>query len=417
MLLSGPRHTQVVTLSVVPGGDDIGPEHRNESLRVVVGRPSADSARIPRSVGDGAPSGIPAQLPEELPAEPESWNATRSAFGNDSFIENSRSFPTHVQDATSTDEDAATIDRTSSRGSHRGSRQCWGRFVEMLTCPGGSRTRLLYPLRFRALVAVVVGLSAMWLSNYLFVVMPALEEPDLPCKYDDNQLRYNAQILFVYFAWFIIARLSLFLPCVASRVVWVHSRTHGFCHAYCVHLLLRDGPLYIFVMGSLLFWFHLMQSPVCEERSPSFYKALKLYAIYSNLVSVFCLVLGHWHNRILADAAGDPLIHDNHQRAPPGTIHKLQSCPYDEAVFGDEEGKLYPSECAICLGSWEADDSIKVTPCSHAFHEECIGNWLQNARTCALCREDLAALTSAVPLPEQVGATRTRQGAVGVEDV
>merc|ERR550525_821476 len=125
----------------------------------------------------------------------------------------------------------------------------------------------------------------------------------MPCKYNDNQLRYNAKMLFVYFAWFVFARISPFVPCVASRAARIQARTHGFCRAYCVHLLLRDGPLYIFVLGSLLFWFHLMQSPVCEERSPEFYRAMKLYAIYSNIVSVFCLILAHWHNKLLADAA------------------------------------------------------------------------------------------------------------------
>lgn len=226
----------------------------------------------------------------------------------------------------------------------------------------------------------------------------------MPCKYNESQLRYNAKILFVYFAWFIIARLSLFLPCVAARVIRVQSRTHGFCHAYCVHLLLRDGPLYIFVMGSLLFWFHLMQSPVCEERSPNFYRALKLYAIYSNLVSVFCLVLAHWHNKLMADAAGDAFGRDGRQSAPPDTVHKLETRAYDETIFGDEEGKLYPSECPICLSQWEAEDAIKVTPCGHAFHEECIGNWLRAARTCALCRQDLAAMTAFAPAPSGNGA-------------
>eukprot|EP00418_Pyrodinium_bahamense_P040935 CAMPEP_0179188374 /NCGR_PEP_ID=MMETSP0796-20121207/93491_1 /TAXON_ID=73915 /ORGANISM="Pyrodinium bahamense, Strain pbaha01" /LENGTH=301 /DNA_ID=CAMNT_0020892471 /DNA_START=351 /DNA_END=1256 /DNA_ORIENTATION=- len=257
-------------------------------------------------------------------------------------------------------------------------------------------------MRFRALVAVVLGLSVMWLGNYIFVVMPTIDDRryEDDCQYNDSQLRYNAKILFVYFAWFICARLSLFLPCVAARVIWVQSRTHGSCYAYCVHPLLRDGPLYIFVMASLLFWFHLMQRPICEEKSPDFYRALKLYAIYSNLVSVFCLVLAHWHNKLLADAAGVSLGGDLRQSAPPDTVHKLETRPFDEAVFGDEEGKLYPSECAICLGIWETEDTIKVTPCGHAFHEECIGNWLRTARTCALCRQDLAAMTAVVPPPD-----------------
>ncbi|CAK0853304.1 unnamed protein product, partial [Prorocentrum cordatum] len=54
---------------------------------------------------------------------------------------------------------------------------------------------------------------------------------------------------------------------------------------------------------------------------------------------------------------------------PADTLQKLRTCFYDEAEFGNEDSKPYPPECAICLLDWEADDSIKITPCGHAFHE------------------------------------------------
>jgi len=269
-------------------------------------------------------------------------------------------------------------------------------------------------MRFKALVAVVVGMSLMWIGNYIFVMLPAIREyRDMSCRYNDSQLTYNAQMLFVYFAWFVFARLALFVPCIAFWALRIQSRSHGFCRAYCVHLLLRDGPLYIFVLGSLLFWLHLMQSPICEERSPQFYRALKLYAIYSNLVSMLSLILAYWHNKLLAEAAEEMERRMGNQRgAPPDTLQKLETRQYDEELFGDEDGKPYASECAICLGSWEADDIIKVTPCGHAFHEECIGSWLAAARTCALCRQDLtlsaarqsSSATSIVPFAQTVGA-------------
>lgn len=275
--------------------------------------------------------------------------------------------------------------------------RCWDRLLHLPPLRGSS-TQPMYPTRFKALLAVVVVLSFSWLGNYVFNVLPTIDQYTDDCQYNDSQLRYNAKILCVYFSWFICARLSLFLPFIAVRVIWVQSRAHGFWHAYCIHLLLRDGPLYVFVMGSLLFWFHLMQSPICEESSPDLYRELKLYAIYSNLVSIFCLILAHWHNKLLVDAAGGSFQRDPLDTAAPETVHKLETHPYDEALFGDEEGKLYPSECAICLQCWDAEDCIKITPCGHAFHEECIGNWLMTARSCALCRQDLAAMTS-VPAP------------------
>jgi len=254
------------------------------------------------------------------------------------------------------------------------------------------RPQVSYPPRFKALASIVIMSGFMWVSNYLTHVLPMIEEhSESPCKYNDSQLTYNAKMLFVYFVWLALARSSLFVPCIATRVALVQSRTHGFCRTYCVHLAVRDGPLYIFVVGSMLFWFHLMQSPTCEERSPELYQTLQLYAIYSCMISILCLLLAHWHNKILADTARqitEQVIMED-RSAPPGTLEKLETRMFDPAVFGDEEGKEFPGECPICLGAWEHDELIKVTVCRHAFHEECIANWLRSARTCALCRQDL----------------------------
>ena len=47
-------------------------------------------------------------------------------------------------------------------------------------------------------------------------------------------------------------------------------------------------------------------------------------------------------------------------KAPPDTLNKLETIGYAAEQFGDEEGKTYPSECAICLGGWEPNDEIKA---------------------------------------------------------
>lgn len=280
---------------------------------------------------------------------------------------------------------------------------------------GGQTSQVHYSGRFKLLVIVVSISSVAWVGNYLSVVLPTIQEhAETQCKYNDSQLTYNAKMLFVYFLWFALARASLFLPCIAVRVALVQSRTHGFCRTYCVHLVIRDGPLYIFVVGSMLFWFHLVQSPSCEERNPTLYQTLKLYAIYSCMVSVLCLLLAYWHNKLLIEAAAEIQIIAEDRSAPAGTIDTLETRRYDPQVFGDEEGKLFPAECPICLCTFEAEDVIKVTHCQHAFHLECIGNWLQSARTCALCRQDLTKPVRSsgrlvvpgrqAPPPEPIGA-------------
>uniref|UniRef100_A0ACD5WM64 Uncharacterized protein n=1 Tax=Avena sativa TaxID=4498 RepID=A0ACD5WM64_AVESA len=46
--------------------------------------------------------------------------------------------------------------------------------------------------------------------------------------------------------------------------------------------------------------------------------------------------------------------------------------------------------CAICLSDlWEAQDEETVRlPCSHAFHDRCIGPWFHRSSTCPTCRHD-----------------------------
>ncbi|KAL3833025.1 hypothetical protein ACJIZ3_007762 [Penstemon smallii] len=48
-----------------------------------------------------------------------------------------------------------------------------------------------------------------------------------------------------------------------------------------------------------------------------------------------------------------------------------------------EEGD---GECPICLSQFEQGDQIRMLPCSHAFHAECIDTWIVTNPTCSLCR-------------------------------
>lgn len=47
-------------------------------------------------------------------------------------------------------------------------------------------------------------------------------------------------------------------------------------------------------------------------------------------------------------------------------------------------------ECAVCLESFEDDESLRLLPkCSHVFHTECIDEWFLSHSTCPLCRTSL----------------------------
>ncbi|KAF0686998.1 Aste57867_21218 [Aphanomyces stellatus] len=52
-----------------------------------------------------------------------------------------------------------------------------------------------------------------------------------------------------------------------------------------------------------------------------------------------------------------------------------------EATSDDEE------MCSICLETFETNATVKVLPCNHEFHQECIDPWLENRSSqCPLCK-------------------------------
>ncbi|KAK7342407.1 hypothetical protein VNO80_25358 [Phaseolus coccineus] len=48
----------------------------------------------------------------------------------------------------------------------------------------------------------------------------------------------------------------------------------------------------------------------------------------------------------------------------------------------DEDGK----RCAICLEDFKSGEEVRLTPCNHMFHEDCIVPWLTTKGQCPVCR-------------------------------
>ena len=58
-----------------------------------------------------------------------------------------------------------------------------------------------------------------------------------------------------------------------------------------------------------------------------------------------------------------------------------------------EEGKgREQEECCLCMETFSEDEVIRMLPCEHFFHQECIDRWFQSKaymqRTCPLCKRD-----------------------------
>lgn len=49
------------------------------------------------------------------------------------------------------------------------------------------------------------------------------------------------------------------------------------------------------------------------------------------------------------------------------------------------------SNCAVCLVDYEKGDALRVLPCFHRYHVECIDKWLMSrSRACPLCNQPIS---------------------------
>ncbi|KAF8779879.1 hypothetical protein HU200_002146 [Digitaria exilis] len=119
-------------------------------------------------------------------------------------------------------------------------------------------------------------------------------------------------------------------------------------------------------------------------------------------IAFFTVYLRHCTGRY--DAASTPdatvpnfdafISRSRRQRRPRGldadVIEAFPTMKYAEAKalrVGKAGGAL---ECAVCLSEFEDEERLRLLPkCSHAFHPDCIGEWLASHVTCPVCRCNL----------------------------
>lgn len=75
------------------------------------------------------------------------------------------------------------------------------------------------------------------------------------------------------------------------------------------------------------------------------------------------------------------------------THHK---CVADSTVILGEQ-------CSICRMEFESDDELRVLPCGHAEHSECIDQWLAVNKSCPICMKEI----NAPPAPPAASAAVT----------
>lgn len=68
-------------------------------------------------------------------------------------------------------------------------------------------------------------------------------------------------------------------------------------------------------------------------------------------------------------------------------ISRLLKLPIETYVPGDGTAEEKTQECVICLLDFVHGDKIRILPCKHFFHLDCIRKWLVTSLTCPYCRQ------------------------------
>lgn len=81
---------------------------------------------------------------------------------------------------------------------------------------------------------------------------------------------------------------------------------------------------------------------------------------------------------------------DRNQRrlgdAAKKAISKLQTRTIRK---GDKETESDFDNCAVCIEGYKANDVVRILPCKHVFHKHCVDPWLQDHRTCPMCKMNI----------------------------
>lgn len=84
------------------------------------------------------------------------------------------------------------------------------------------------------------------------------------------------------------------------------------------------------------------------------------------------------------------------------------------ATTGTVPAPAHREQCVICHDELQKGQRFSALPCAHAFHEECLGTWLQRQASCPSCRApvDIDICAAAKELRETVSLCRPSPRAV-----
>ncbi|KAI7867040.1 hypothetical protein BDF14DRAFT_780056 [Spinellus fusiger] len=76
-------------------------------------------------------------------------------------------------------------------------------------------------------------------------------------------------------------------------------------------------------------------------------------------------------------------------------VNHLPVKVFQQEIHRESEGEA----CAICLEEYASDHVLRILPCSHQFHAQCVDAWLTTQqRICPICKRDITSTNEMTPL-------------------
>ncbi|GMH33463.1 hypothetical protein BSKO_01297 [Bryopsis sp. KO-2023] len=76
---------------------------------------------------------------------------------------------------------------------------------------------------------------------------------------------------------------------------------------------------------------------------------------------------------------------ENRKGADEETINKLQATEFEEECAPRAPVDEPCNRCPICLEEFSKGDAMRVMPCSHNYHKDCLDKWLRIKAVCPIC--------------------------------
>ncbi|GLE00056.1 hypothetical protein PINS_up008783 [Pythium insidiosum] len=241
----------------------------------------------------------------------------------------------------------------------------------------------------------------MWIITFVNVPQIVAAAVILALKWTESTLCYRIQI------WVLLHTIHLSLTLALEwAIYWLNggrtNRIIALRERYMRHLgnvkyALDLAGLFWFLVGNM--WV-ISDGARCDDGSTLYQLALWMIVISYTKIFLPCILLLALLPVIcfclpcvirLLNRLQDPM---RGKGATQEAISRLETKKFAPAMFAPDD-----SSCCICLNEYELSQELRVLPCEHHFHKECVDEWLLVNATCPTCRK---------PIVDGVSAPETR---------